>query len=63
MDLYKKYGVNPMGGCVPMLLQIPFFFAFYAVLRVSVEMRGANWLWIHDLSQPETCPSRSCPSS
>jgi YidC/Oxa1 family membrane protein insertase len=53
MDLYKKYGVNPMGGCVPMLLQIPFFFAFYAVLRVSVEMRGANWLWIHDLSQAE----------
>jgi len=53
MDLYKKYGVNPMGGCVPMLLQIPFFFAFYTVFRVSVEMRGANWLWIHDLSQPE----------
>ena len=36
MDLYKKYGVNPMGGCVPMLLQIPFFFAFYTVFRVSV---------------------------
>jgi YidC/Oxa1 family membrane protein insertase len=53
MDLYKKYGVNPMGGCVPMLLQIPFFFAFYKVFMVSVEMRGANWLWIHDLSQPE----------
>jgi YidC/Oxa1 family membrane protein insertase len=53
MDLYKKYGVNPMGGCIPMLLQIPFFFAFYTVLKVSVEMRGANWLWIHDLSQAE----------
>jgi YidC/Oxa1 family membrane protein insertase len=53
MDLYKKHGVNPMGGCVPMLLQIPFFFAFYTVFRVSVEMRGANWLWIHDLSQAE----------
>jgi YidC/Oxa1 family membrane protein insertase len=61
MDLYKKYGVNPMGGCVPMLLQIPFFFAFYAVLRVSVEMRGANWLWIHDLSQPETLPIKILP--
>jgi YidC/Oxa1 family membrane protein insertase len=61
MDLYKKYGVNPMGGCVPMLIQIPFFFAFYAVLRVSVEMRGANWLWIHDLSQPETLAIRILP--
>ena len=33
MDLYKKYGVNPMGGCIPMLIQIPFFFAFYKVSR------------------------------
>ena len=61
MDLYKKYGVNPMGGCVPMLLQIPFFFAFYAVLRVSVEMRGAPWLWIHDLSQAEPSPIKILP--
>jgi len=61
MDLYKKYGVNPMGGCVPMLLQIPFFFAFYQVLRVSVEMRGANWLWIHDLSQAEPSAIKILP--
>ena len=54
MDLYKKHGVNPMGGCVPMLLQIPFFIAFYKVFSVSVEMRGATWLWVTDLSQPET---------
>jgi YidC/Oxa1 family membrane protein insertase len=53
MALYKQYGVNPMGGCVPMLLQIPFFFAFYKVFTVSVEMRGASWLWVTDLSQPE----------
>jgi len=53
MDLYKKYGVNPMGGCVPMLLQIPFFFAFFRVFNVAVEMRGASWLWVTDLSQPE----------
>lgn len=53
MDLYKKNGVNPMGGCVPMLLQLPFFFAFYKVFTVSVEMRGAPWLWVTDLSQPE----------
>ena len=43
MDLYKKYGVNPMGGCMPMVLQIPFFIAFYKVFTVSVEMRGASW--------------------
>jgi len=53
MDLYKQHGVNPMGGCFPMLLQLPFFFAFYKVFTVSVEMRGAPWLWVADLSQPE----------
>jgi YidC/Oxa1 family membrane protein insertase len=53
MALYKKHGVNPMGGCLPMLLQMPFFFAFYRVFTVSVEMRGAPWLWVTDLSQPE----------
>jgi YidC/Oxa1 family membrane protein insertase len=61
MDLYKKYGVNPMGGCVPMLLQIPFFIAFYKVFSVSVEMRGATWLWVTDLSQPETLPIHLLP--
>lgn len=54
MDLYKKNGVNPVGGCLPMLLQMPFLFAFYKVLSVSIEMRGANWFWVADLSQPET---------
>ena len=53
MALYKKHGVNPMGGCLPMLLQMPFFFAFYKVFTVSVEMRGAPWLWVPDLSQAE----------
>src|SRR5579883_860189 len=53
MELYKKHGVNPMGGCVPMLIQLPFFYAFYKVFTVSVEMRGAHWLWVTDLSQPE----------
>ncbi len=61
MDLYKKHGVNPMGGCFPMLLQLPFFFAFYKVFTVSVEMRGAPWLWVTDLSQPETIPIRILP--
>jgi YidC/Oxa1 family membrane protein insertase len=54
MDLYKKHGVNPMGGCLPMLIQLPFFFAFYKVFTVSEVMRGASWLWVSDLSQPET---------
>lgn len=61
MDLYKKHGVNPMGGCVPMLLQIPFFIAFYKVLTVAIEMRGAEWLWVKDLSQPEHIPIRILP--
>lgn len=61
MALYKKYGVNPMGGCVPMLIQIPFFFAFYKVFMVSVEMRGANWMWIHDLSVAEPSPIKILP--
>ena len=61
MDLYKKYGVNPMGGCMPMVLQIPFFIAFYKVFTVSVEMRGASWLWVPDLSQPETLAIKILP--
>ena len=62
MDLYKKHGINPLGaGCMPLLLQIPFFFAFYKVLSVGIEMRGANWLWVSDLSQPETLPIRILP--
>ena len=61
MDLYKKNGVNPMGGCLPMLIQIPFFFAFYKVFTVSVEMRGASWLWVTDLSQPEHLPIKILP--
>ncbi len=61
MDLYKKHGVNPMGGCMPMILQIPFFYAFYKVLTVAIEMRGAEWLWVRDLSQPEHLAIRVLP--
>jgi YidC/Oxa1 family membrane protein insertase len=53
MALYQKNGVNPAGGCIPLLLQMPFFFAFYKVLTVVIELRGAPWLWVLDLSQPE----------
>jgi len=61
MALYKKHGVNPLGGCMPMVIQIPFFFAFYKVLSVVIEMRGASWLWVADLSRPETIPVRILP--
>jgi len=53
MELYKTEGVNPMGGCLPMLVQIPILYAFYKVLTVTIELRGAHWLWVTDLSQPE----------
>lgn len=53
MELYKKYKVNPVGGCFPMLLQLPFFYGFYTVLTHVIEMRGAEWLFVSDLSQPE----------
>ncbi len=51
MELFKRNGANPMGGCLPLLLQMPVFFAFYQVLFNSVELLGAPFiLWIHDLS-------------
>jgi len=54
MNLYKTYKINPMGGCLPMLVQIPVFFAFYRVLPSSIELRHAPFvLWINDLSAPE----------
>jgi YidC/Oxa1 family membrane protein insertase len=61
MELYKKHGVNPVGGCVPMLIQLPFLIAYYTVLSVAIEMRGASWLWVHDLSQAETLAIRVLP--
>ena len=55
MKLYKKYGVNPIGGCLPMLLQIPIFFGFYRMLQYAVELRHEPFLWwVQDLSQPDT---------
>ena len=51
LEIYKKYKVNPMGGCLPMLLQIPVFFALYKVLMIAIELRGAPFmLWVTDLS-------------
>lgn len=51
MEMYKKHKVNPLGGCLPMLLQIPVFFALYKILMIAIELRGAPFmLWITDLS-------------
>ncbi len=54
MKLYKEHGVNPVGGCLPMFIQIPIFFGLFTMLRQAVELRGSSFLWIHDLSQPDT---------
>jgi YidC/Oxa1 family membrane protein insertase len=54
MGLYRKYGINPLGGCLPMLIQIPIFFGFYRMLQYAVELRGKGFLWVDDLSQPDT---------
>jgi YidC/Oxa1 family membrane protein insertase len=52
MEMYKKHGANPLGGCLPLVLQIPVFFAIYRVLLNAVELQGAEWmLWINDLSR------------
>ncbi len=54
MGLYRKYGINPLGGCLPMFIQIPVFFGFYRMLQYAVELRGHGFLWVGDLSQPDT---------
>ena len=55
MALYKEFGVNPVGGCLPMLLQMPLLFALFQVFRSTIELRGAPFiLWITDLSAPDT---------
>ena len=55
MEMYRKEKINPLGGCFPVLIQIPVFIALYWVLLASVEMRAAPWVgWIEDLSKPDT---------
>jgi YidC/Oxa1 family membrane protein insertase len=61
MDLYKREGVNPVGGCLPMVIQLPFFYAFYRVLNIAIELRHAPWLWVPDLSAPESLPIHLLP--
>lgn len=54
MKLYKQYGVNPVSGCLPMMIQVPIFWGLFTMLRQAVELRNASFLWCHDLSQPDT---------
>ena len=51
--LYKEDGVNPAGGCLPLLIQLPFLCAFYSMLGIAIELRQAQFLWMHDLSSPD----------
>ncbi len=53
MDLYKTEGVNMYGSCLPMLIQMPLFFAYFRVLQNTVELRQAHWFWLKDLSSPD----------
>ncbi|MBT7981883.1 MAG: membrane protein insertase YidC [Akkermansiaceae bacterium] len=55
MKLYKDYGVNPIGGCLPLLLQMPIFIGYFAMLRSAVELRHEGWIgWVNDLSLPDS---------
>lgn len=53
MELYKKEGINPLGGCLPMLLQMPILFAMYRLLNGMVQLKGSGFLWVKDLSMPD----------
>ncbi len=53
LELYKKHKVNPFGGCLPMLLQMPIFIALYQALNKAIELKNAHFLWIKDLSSPD----------
>lgn len=54
MELYKEHKVNPMGGCLPMLIPFPFFIGFFSMLRSTAELRYAPFLWVHDLAATDT---------
>jgi YidC/Oxa1 family membrane protein insertase len=54
MKLYRTYGINPLGGCLPMFIQLPVFLAFYRMLWSAVELRHESFLWVQDLAMPDT---------
>ena len=53
-EFWKEHKINPMSGCLPMLLQMPIFFGFFFMIRTAIELRGVSFLWVHDLSKPDT---------
>lgn len=53
MKIYKEQGINPAGGCLPLVIQMPFLIAFYTMLGVTIELRHAHWLWIKDLASTD----------
>ena len=57
MKIYSEYGINPLAGCLPVLIQIPIFIGLYYMLQTSCEIRFAHFLWINDLSLPDTIES------
>ncbi len=61
MELYKKHKINPVAGCIPLLLTLPFFFAFFSLLRSAAELRFSPFLWAHDLSAPDTVATITLP--
>jgi len=54
MELWKKNKVSPVSGCLPMLIQTPVFIGFFTMIRSAIELRGAHFLWVPDLSKPDT---------
>jgi YidC/Oxa1 family membrane protein insertase len=54
MEFYKEHKINPMGGCLPVLVQMPVFIGFYQMIQSAIELRGARFLWVCDLSKPDT---------
>jgi YidC/Oxa1 family membrane protein insertase len=54
MEFMKEHKVSPLGGCLPMVLQIPVFFGFFTMIKSAIELRGASWFWVGDLSKPDT---------
>jgi YidC/Oxa1 family membrane protein insertase len=54
MEFWKEHKVNPMSGCLPTLIQMPVFIGFFYMIRSAIELRGASWFWVSDLSSPDT---------
>jgi YidC/Oxa1 family membrane protein insertase len=54
MEMWKEHKVSPVGGCLPMMIQMPVFIGFFYMIRSAIELRGASWLWVANLSKPDT---------